>query len=129
MKLFHFSRRIKASRSPRVTVSPSNSPNGYSRREFTTWATPRSFWYVNPSDKESMVGGDLFVADVDEDSLLSFSDVDFSSCRDSFGRIDFDGLLESARADGKVGFRYTVSGRDIVVLFDDVEAVRAAIWN
>lgn len=125
MKLFHFTKQLDGHI---VTIRPQDNPNRYSRREFWTWGEPRSFWYTDPTDRESMIGGNLYVADVAEEKLLNFSDIILSDFRNKYG-IDFDAIKEHATSNCKVGFRYTVAGRDIVVLFEPLEARKAKAWN
>ncbi len=120
MKIFHFTKMLDGQV---ATIEPRDKPNSYSRREFRAWGEPRSFWYTDPADRESMIGGNLYVADVAEDKLLNFSDIILSDFRGKYG-IDFDALKEHATSHDKVGFRYTVAGRDIVVLFEGMEAVK-----
>ena len=121
MKVFHFTRRLDGQG---VTITPQDKPNRYSRREFQRWGEPRSFWYTDPTDRESMIGGNLYVADVAEENLLNFSDVILGDFRGKYG-IDFDALKDHATSQGKIGFRYTVAGRDIVVLFEPLEVRKA----
>jgi len=125
MKVFHFTKRLDGQS---ATITPQDTPNRYSRREFQAWGEPRSFWYTDPADREVMVGGSLYVADVAEEKLLNFSDVNLSDYRGKRG-IDFDALKSHATSLGKVGFRYTVAGRDIVVLFSPLEARKAKMWT
>jgi len=125
MKVFHFTRGLDGQV---VTIKPQDKPNRYSRREFCTWGEPRSFWYTDPTDRESMIGGNLYVANVSEEKLLNFSDITLGDFRGKHG-VDFDALKVHATSQGKIGFRYTVSGRDIVVLFEEIVARKAKLWN
>jgi len=125
MKIFHFTRGFDGQV---VTIEPQDKPNRYSRREFQTWGEPRSFWYTDPADRESMIGGNLYIADVDEDKLLNFSDIALGDFRGKHG-VDFDALKHHATSQGKIGFRYTVAGRDIVVLFEPLKSRKVKMWN
>lgn len=120
MKLFHFSNKIKPGPDGKAIVKVNGDRNYYSRREFSAWDEPRSFWYTNESDKESIVNGQLFVADVDEDDLLDFRDVNFDDFRETISWVDFGKLKAHALGLGKIGFKYRV-GFEVVVLFQDVE--------
>lgn len=97
-------------------------PSAYSRREFQTASTPRTFWYLDPSSKERMIGNYLYTAEIEADKIY-----DLRLDPEGFKSVlpDFDAAFNLIKNAGYDGCCYKPPQGDIVVLFVPLLAYKA----
>ena len=125
MKLYHFSNRIADGDT--VKLVPQSRPNSYSRREYEVWSTPRTFFYTDPSQREVFFNrAECYTVDVDRKDLLDVDSLRWTDLCPFIvsGKVCFYNLMHYAKDLDKIGFIYTVADREIVVLWDAVEATK-----
>jgi hypothetical protein len=125
--LHHFTRR---DRGDTFTVDPQKAVaqrGSYSRRDFQASDRPRTFFYLDPADKETQIGHHLYTVTVDADRIYNLlSDPKgFKQQARRGGSIDFDALFDLVIAAGYDGVYYR-PGFHVVNLFVPVKARRAS---
>lgn len=129
MKLYHFSNRVAMAgqNGDTVTLDPHARPNSFSRREYEVWSTPRTFFYTDPAVREVFFNrAECYTVDVDRKDLLDLRKTDLCPFIVS-GKVCFYNLMHFAKDHDKIGFIYTVADREIVVLWDSVEARKESL--
>ena len=99
-------------------------PSSYSKREFIVAKTPRTFFYLDPKDKESMLGNFLYQAEIPEEFIYDLISDDLclkdkSKINDA---IEFDKLFNLVMQNNFKGVYYRPSQGKIVSLFVPIEA-------
>ena len=134
-RLYHYTRAYAAKDKDRFVIDPAHfvtSRGSYSRNEWTRSRFPRSFFYSDPKQKESIVTGDLFYVDVPSETIYNLT-------RDSNGYvqkhshptyglrndIEWTKMLEDI-ASSYHGVSYTLGsgGIPVVAYFRPLEAKR-----
>jgi hypothetical protein len=127
MTLYHYTRPDEES----LVLEPTHPKSHYSRNEFETASTPRTFFYVDPRQKERFFySANLYRVDVPANRVYDLKN-------DPEGYIDkvrhptyglrkgveWDDLLESIREDYD-GIFYSTSNFDVVAMFHPIEVTR-----
>lgn len=124
--LYHYAHRDHGDTyevDPKMSVA---HRRGYSRREYQVSKQPRTFWYLDPHDREPMVGPHLYSVKWNATMIynlladpLGLKD----QARNAYGRIDFDMLFKLVRAKGYDGVYYK-PGFHVVNLFGPAVATK-----
>ena len=122
MLIYRFSKNF---RGEIYNIDPSLAvPSSYSRREYIVAKTPRTFFYLNPNDKESMLGNFLYQAEIPDEWIYNLIS-DNLHLKDQArlnAVIEFDKLFSLVMKNGFNGVFYQPSQGQIVSLFVPVLA-------
>lgn len=109
-------RYSKTSKGPTYLIDPGQAvPNSYSRQEFRTSDTPRTFFYLDPNQRESMIGSFLYEAEVPATTI-------YNLLTDPLGLKaktlpDFSKLFGAVKESGFQGVYYKPPQGHIVCMF------------
>lgn len=123
MKLHHFSPYLSEDE---VVIDPTEASTRrqkYSKAEFKESGVHRTFFYADPSQKEGVVWGNHYVADIPDDKVYDLHADKDGHVRSADGKGVswlFNRLIEA----GHHAARYTTGDRDIVAAFVPVKARR-----
>jgi hypothetical protein len=117
-------------RGDEYVIDPAETePQSYSRRDYMLSKKPRTFFYLDPSQKESLVGDYLYVTQHPAERIYNLlkdpEDLKEKARITSAENIDFDELFNLVEKAGYDGVYYRPHGRHIVNLFVPVTAKRA----
>ena len=117
VKLYHFTRRDQG---PSFVIDPEKAKTqrgSYSRREFATSPTPRTFFYLDAAEREqglkSRIGQHLYVATVRADEVYNLRTDPLGiigESRNIGGVIDFTEVFRAVRGAGFSGVYYNPAG-------------------
>ena len=113
---------------PKATVA---SRNSYSRRDYNASDVPRTFFYLDIADKESLVGSILYVAQIAEDRIYNLIKDPLGLKEKSTinGVLNFDTLLKLTKEQADKGTFdgiYYNPGFPVVNLFVPISAKRTS---
>ena len=113
---------------PKATVS---SRNSYSRRDYNASDIPRTFFYLDIADKESMIGNILYAAKIAADRIYNLikDPLGLKEKSTTNGVLNFDTLLRLAKEQADKGTFdgiYYNPGFPVVNLFVPVSAKRTS---
>lgn len=117
MLIYRFS---KGFRGEFYSIDPNlASPSSYSRREFVVAKTPRTFFYLDPNDKESMLGNFLYQAEIPNEWIydLISDNLKLKEKARLNDVIEFDKLFDLVKENDFKGVYYRPSQGRIVSLF------------
>jgi len=104
-------------------------PQPYSRRDYMLTKKPRTFFYLDPFQKEDLVGGHLYVTQFPAERIYNLLEDPEKLKEKAYipntTNIDFDELFDSVQEAGYDGVYYRPHGRHVVNLFVPVTAKRA----
>ena len=122
MFIYRFSKTFKGEI---YTIDPNLAvPSSYSKREFLTAKTPRTFFYLNPEDKEAMLGTFLYKAEIPDDWIydLIADNLLLKAQAKINDTIQFDKLFDLVKQNSFNGVYYRPSQGQIISLFVPVVA-------
>ena len=127
IRLYHYTKPDKES----IVLDPKFQKSYYSRREFETASTPRTFFYVDPSQKERFFGiSNLYTTEVPASQVYDFTN-DPEGYKEKIRHpvyglrkgVEWDELLETIR-EKYDGIFYSTSNFDVVAWFQPIEVER-----
>lgn len=107
--LYHYTRRDQGDAYLVDPIKAKKHRGSYSRREFQTSATPRLFFYLDPSDKEAGVGEHLYIVDYSAKRIYNLLEDSLhlkERARRAPAFLDFDLLFKLVLAAGFDGVYY-----------------------
>jgi len=133
MELYHFTRSKKIMDVDSFTMDPKyfvTNRNYYSQNDWQTSRYPRSFFYINPENKEPIVNGSLFKAEIPETEIYDLKNdpenyVEKHS-HPTYGLrkdMEWTEMLRDIHSSYRGAF-YSLSKADVIVLFDPIEVNR-----
>lgn len=121
LNLFHFT----SDRGETTVLDPKLSkPNKHSMREFRTAGTPRTFYYLDITDKESFISGIPYLAKLPATRIYNLLNDPLGIKK--LALPDFDRMFELVREAGYVGVYYKPPQGHVVAVFDALPAVKIA---
>jgi len=127
IRLYHYTKPDKET----IVLDPEYQKNYYSRNEFEIATTPRTFFYVDPRQKESFFGiSNLYTTDVPASQVYNLS-TDPEGFKDKVRHpvyglrkgVEWDELMETIREEYG-GIFYSLSNFDVVAWFHPIEVER-----
>ena len=127
IRLYHYTRPDKET----IVLDPKHPKSHYSRNEFETASTPRTFFYVDPSQRERFFGiSNLYTTEVPASRVYNFA-ADPEGYKEKIRHpvyglrkgVEWDELLEAIREDYD-GIFYSTSNFDVVAWFQPLEVER-----
>jgi hypothetical protein len=127
IRLYHYTKPNKED----IVLDPKYKKSYYSRNEFETATTPRTFFYVDPSQKESFFGlANLYTTQVPASQVYDFT-VDPEGFKDKIRHPvyglrkgeEWDELMETIREEYG-GIFYSTANFDVVAWFYPIEVER-----
>lgn len=119
-------RYSKGDRGATYEIDPAKTkPSSYSRNEYQRAQTQRTFFYLNTSEKESIVGDHLYTAKVPAGKIYNLiKDVNGLKLQHKMGNTyDFDAMFKELQAQGFEGVYYN-PGFHVVNMFTPVTGTR-----
>lgn len=118
VNLYRFSQNPKGQE---YLIDPSKAKaNYYSKREFNSAGTPRTFFYLDISDKESFIGDHLYLVQYPANKIYNLLTDPLDLKSKSLP--DFDKLFDLVKQNGYHGVYYK-PGFPVVSMFVPVKAV------
>tara|TARA_Y100000034_G_C6809837_1_gene363870 strand:- start:334 stop:852 length:519 start_codon:yes stop_codon:yes gene_type:complete len=137
IRLFHYTSTSRAQGADRFIVDPqfflvAKFRGSYSQNEWIRSQHPRSFYYLDPEDKEIMIGRELYYVDVPAERIYNLRQDPAGYYKkwvekSPYGRLrdgmEWTGMLKDI-ADSYSGVYYTLGpdGAPVVAYFDPLEA-------
>lgn len=133
IELYHFTWSKKVANVDSFIMDPKyfvTNRNYYSQNDWQTSRYPRSFFYTNPENKEPIVNGNLFKAEIPETEIYDLKNdpenyVEKHS-HPTYGLrkdMEWTEMLRDIHSSYKGAF-YSLSNADVIVLFDPTEVNR-----
>lgn len=124
--LFHYTNYLGGENEILDPVEGLKRMQTYSKREYATSNVPRTFFYLDPTEKEHYVSAKhLYVAKVSPEDVYDLT-VDADLIKDQWSNTspgNYNKLFEAIKEAGYKAAAYTVN-RDIVVYFEPLEVKR-----